>query len=173
MEPDILKKRFISLYDKEADVIFRFCLSRVSDREASLDLAQETFTKFWNTLIGGQEIKNDRALLFAIARNLVIDRYRKKKSVSLDALLEDEESVGYVGKLLGGPGRNEIEMTKEAEYMIEKINEIDEIYREVVYMRFAEDLKPKEIANLLGISQNVASVRINRGLAQLKKIMGY
>ncbi len=60
----------------------------------------------------------------------------------------------------------------EARHLIGKINEIDPIYQHAVYLRFVEDLKPKEIAEILGESANVVSVHINRGLKQLRAIGG-
>jgi len=61
----------------------------------------------------------------------------------------------------------------EGRYLIEKINELPPIYQQPIYLRFVEDLSPVEIREILGISTNAASVRINRGLLELRKKAGF
>jgi RNA polymerase sigma-70 factor (ECF subfamily) len=46
--------------------------------------------------------------------------------------------------------------------------ELDETYRPIVIMRFIDELSPKEIALVLGLSENVVSVRLNRGIKKLR-----
>jgi RNA polymerase sigma factor (sigma-70 family) len=51
------------------------------------------------------------------------------------------------------------------------INSLDEKYSQVLTLRFVEDLGPKDIATIIGETENNVSVRINRGLAQLRELM--
>ncbi len=163
---------FNSTYEAEADAIFRFCLVRVSDREQALDLVQETFTRLWNTLSSGKEMSNSRAFLFTVAHRLIIDWYRKKKSLSLDAMANEESGEAYDQGDEATLGVN-LEMGTEGRFLLEKINELNPSYRQAVFLRFAEGLSPPEIGDILGISANAASVRINRGIRELRKITGY
>ncbi|HLP86764.1 MAG TPA: RNA polymerase sigma factor [Candidatus Paceibacterota bacterium] len=170
-----INNTFKSIYENESDAIFRFCLVRVSDREQALDITQETFLRLWKNLFEGKEVKNGRAFVFTIANHLIIDWYRKKKSIPFNNMKdtnEDGEEVDYDPKdslttdeniLLGAEGR----------YLIEKMNELSPMYRDPIYLRFVEDLSPGEIGDILGISTNAASVRINRGLIELRKKSGY
>lgn len=170
-----MKKEFISLYNSESDALFRYLLIRTSSREVSLDLSQESFLRLWNTISSGKEISNLRAFLFTIARNLIIDWYRKKKSVSLEALGEsaDGESSDVLDRLIVEGSSQEIaELQADGRMVIEKIKELDEPYQQAVYLRFVEDMKPQEIAMILEESVNVISVRISRGLEKLRKIAG-
>ena len=174
MKEDI-NSTFEAIYKEESDVIFRFCLLRVSSREQALDITQETFLRLWKNLLEKNDILNKKAFLFTVARHLIIDWYRKKKSISLDSILSvygDEKEEGYdppderssVSDLLVGA---------EGRYLLEKINELSTSYKDPLYLRFVEDLSPGEIGEILGISMNAASVRINRGLIELRKISGY
>ena len=61
----------------------------------------------------------------------------------------------------------------EGRYLLSKINEISETNREPVYLRFVENLSPIEISGILDVSANVISVRINRGLEELRQMTGY
>ncbi len=52
------------------------------------DLVQETYMKTWNSMVKGEDIHNIRAFFYKILGNLVVDHYRKKKTLSLDRLSE-------------------------------------------------------------------------------------
>lgn len=162
---------FEAIYKKESDVIFRFCLLRVSNREQALDIVQETFLRLWKQIEGGKDILNEKALLFTIARHLIIDWYRKKKSFSLDAMALNNSGNGETGfdVLDEGTTATNLELGAEGRYLISQINKLGDAYREPVYLRYVEDLSPGEIGKILGISENAASVRVNRGLKELKK----
>ena len=88
MDQDETKAYFLQIHDSYADDIYRFCLLKVSNRELAQDLTQEVFTRFWQALREGTVMRSERALLYTVARNLVIDWYRKKKESSLDVLTE-------------------------------------------------------------------------------------
>ena len=172
MASDTLQAQFTKLYDDESDAVFRFCLLRISDRETALDIMQDTFMRFWDTFSRDEKgVQNHRAFLFTIARNRIIDWYRKKKSLSLDSLTEKAGTEGELFKDTK-PTHN-IEMTYEAKALMEKIQAIDPLYQQAVYFRFIEGLEPKEIAAIIGQSVNVVSVRIHRGIRQLRKLAGY
>jgi len=157
---------FVAIYEAKSDAIFKYCYYRTSNREVALDMMQEAFTRLWDALIGNKEIVSYQAFLFTIARNLVIDYYRKKKTLSLDALAETDENEYYLPKDLSE------KINSEARYIIDKIQELEPQYRQVVYLRYVEELKPQEIAEITGESANVISVRINRGMEKLREIVG-
>ncbi|MDO8424162.1 MAG: sigma-70 family RNA polymerase sigma factor [bacterium] len=159
---------FGEVYQKESDAIFRFCLLRTSDREVALDFTQDTFMRFWNSLAMGKDIKNHRTFLFTIARNIIIDWYRKKKPFSLETLMENAaENRGSFALI----ANDNVETTVEADFLVSKIRELPEPYGNAVYLRCVEELKPREISEILGESANVISVRISRGLEQLRALL--
>lgn len=153
---------FSECYEQYADGIFRFCLMKTSSREVALDLSQEAFTKLWDHVRGGREARHPRALLFAITRNLIIDYYRKKKTESLDAHIDagNEPAVEAAG-----------ETDAAYEEALAMIRSLDEPYREAVYLRFVEELAPRDIAEVIGEKPNVISIRITRGMKMLREKM--
>jgi RNA polymerase sigma-70 factor, ECF subfamily len=161
---------FKKIYAEQSDPIFRFCLVRVSNREQALDITQETFLRLWKTILEKKTIENSRAFLFTVAHRLVIDWYRKKKSISLESM-SDEEGQPY--DILDEKTRDNIGFGAEGRYLLEKINELSPIYKDSVYLRYVENLTPQEIGKILNISANVAGVRVNRGIEELRKITGY
>jgi RNA polymerase sigma-70 factor (ECF subfamily) len=156
---------FQKIYDEESDAIFRFCLTRVSSREQSLDITQDTFMRLWESIVQKKDITNYRAFLFTIARNLIIDWYRKKKNISLDKIMEESD-----GKFdpIDDSIINNLEIKSEGKYILNKISELGETYQTPLYLKFVDDLSIKEIAEILNISENATSVRINRGLEELR-----
>lgn len=168
-----MKEQFISTYNKLSDSVFRYCMFRVSNRDVALDITQDAFTKYWDTLSKGQDIKNDKALIFTITRNLIIDYYRKKKSVSLEALIETDNGEVEEFVLEKDDKKNEIEIETEGRFLINKIQALPKSYQQIIYLRYVEGMSPEEISKILGISVSATSVRIHRGIEELKKITGY
>lgn len=161
MDQQVAKQQFLESYDAYADGLYRFCLMKVSSPEKAEDLVQDTFTRFWQSIREGEMPDNPRAFLYTLARNRVIDWYRKKKERSLDAL--QEVGIDFVGS-----GIAEIEDAAEMSRVLEAIEGLDEPSREVLLLRFMEGWTPVEIAELNGESANAVSVRLNRALAKVR-----
>jgi len=152
---------FLKVYEDLADSVFRHCYFRLSDREKAKDIVQETFKHFWENF-GKEKIENTKAFVFKIANNLIIDSYRKKKEESLDTLMEDGFDVGsdeHEAILSSVMGR-------ELKSMLDKLSDT---YRDLIVMRYIDDLPVYEIASITGLSESAVSVRIHRGLALLRK----
>ena len=179
MKEPAAEAQFGLLYAACADAVFRYFCARTSDREVALDLTQDVFVRCWNTILSGKEIRNHRAFVFAIARNLVIDWYRKKKTLSLEALTEKSagaragSSDADLFFLIDGKEEGFLYQSAEVRFLTEKIQELDSVYQEVVYLRLVEELPPRDIAVILGLSVNVVSVRVNRGIKKLRTLTGY
>jgi len=157
-------EQFVQAYDQHADAIFRHCFFRVHDRERARDLMQETFTKTWKYMADGGAIENIRAFLYKVATRLVIDEWKKaKKESSLEDLQEKGFEPGAEDRFFG-----QLEVDTEAKSMLQKI---DPRYRDVIVMRYLEELSPKEIGLILGESENAVSVRIHRGLKQVRHFL--
>lgn len=155
---------FIKAYDDYADAIFRYCFFRIFDKEVAHDLVQETFMKTWEYLASGREVDNLRAFLYKVANNMVIDLSRKKKSLSLDEMSEK----GFDPSL---DERQTVEQKLDLDIVLQLLEKVDEKYREAVLLRYVEGLSPQEIAQISGETANNISVRIHRGLKELRFIL--
>ena len=164
MEQAEVKADFLRTYDTYADDIYRFCLLKVSNRELAQDLTQDVFMKYWMSVREGTILKNERAFLYTLARNLVIDWYRKKKESSLDVLTEQ-------GIDFGTDDHKSIERTAEMNEVLSVINQLDDDAREALHLRFVEGFTPKEIAAISGESANAVSVRINRAIKKVQALI--
>lgn len=164
-----LQKIFEKAYGENSDALFRFAYYRVSDREQAMDIVGDAFVRFWESL-SKEEVQEPRAFLFKVTRNLIIDWYRKKKSIAVpdfsEGAPEENGRENFMDMFAGDlPGA---EVLSEAQMIIEKIRTLEPIYREALYLRYVEELNPKEIAAITGESTNLISVRVNRGLKLLK-----
>lgn len=158
------KKALIAAFDELADNLFRYCYFKVSDREKAKDLVQDVFLKSWQYVVDGKEITNVKPFLYKVANNLIIDHYRRSKDVSLDSLREK----GFDRSLTG---ESEILLQAEHSRAIEMLKSLPDKYKEIIIWRIVEGLTPKEISEILGVTENVVSVRLNRALKKLREKM--
>lgn len=161
-DPEVFKE----IYNQYLDSIYRFIYFKVSNREEAEDLTSEVFLKTWQYLYGVQkEVKSLQALLYQIARNLVIDFYRQKSQVEiLDETgvlerLEDSRQQSLLGKI-----DNQAEIIN-----IERIlKQLKEEYQEVIILHYLEEMEIGEIAQVLNKSQGAVRVLLHRALKVLK-----
>ncbi len=164
------EERFLEAFEEYSDPLFRHATLRVSDRERALDLVHDTFTKVWSYVRAGHEIDNFRPFLYKVLNNLIIDEYRKRKEVSLDAILAQEGvSEGSFEELVENSAEA-IAATMDGRHAFDLLESLPDEYREVITLRFVDGLGPKEIGELIEESENVVSVRLHRALKALRVV---
>ncbi len=134
---------------------------KIRDRTLSEDLVQETFLKTWKYLVKGGKIDLMKAFLYHVLNNLIVDEYRKHKTVSLDALL----AKGYE-QPIGHPEHHFNTIDGKAAILL--IQQLPEKYQKVMHMRYIRDLSLKEISLITGQSANATAVQLHRGIEKLK-----
>lgn len=160
-----LEREFLAAYDEHADALFRHSLLRVRDREAAKDIVQEAFSRTWLYLSQGKKISYIRAFLFRVAGNLIVDGARRKRSVSLDNMMENDGFEPVDEHTVDPTQPPQLRET------MSHLKALDEIYQTAIRMRYFDNMTPKEIAAALGVSENVVSVRIHRGIERLSQLM--
>ena len=159
-------------FEAYSDELFRHCLVRLSDRERALELTQECFLKVLQYVERGKEVQDMRPFLYQTLRHLIIDEYRKHKNVSLEALAESAERE--VDDFLPPAEDNVLEAAIgrfDGARALAALWGLPEPYREAVALRYLDGFSPKEIAVLIGESENAASVRVHRGLKKLRAML--
>lgn len=169
--PEMVTKHegFAKLYGAHSDEIFRFALYKLSDREKAKDVVQDTFVRAWAHVSGeGAVLENARAFLFKIARNLIIDSYRRAKHLSIDAL---EEIIHFdISDNL--QSRDDMHNAVDMSIALEALNVLDVDDRDIIVMRYVDGLSVKEIAEVTGQRENTVSVRIHRALKDMQDHFG-
>ena len=168
------EQAFLEAFSEHADALFRHAFFRVSDRERAFDLVQDTYLKAWDYVAGGGTIRQYKSFLYRVLHNLIIDEYRKKRSSSLDELLENETIADAVEARMAEGGLRETEEALDENVLVENIRsripELPDDYATVLTLRFIDDLSTREIAEAVGVSENVVSVRVHRGVAKLRTL---
>ncbi len=167
------RKAFEEAYNRYSDELFRHSSMRLPDRDRALELTQECFLKTWEYVEKGNTVDDFRPFLYRTLRNLIIDEYRRKKSRSLESMLEGSEETD-IESLMPADESNTLEAAIdrfEGKRALQALKELPDLYREVLSLRYVESLSPKEIAEYIGESENAVSVRIHRGLKKLKSLL--
>lgn len=159
-----MEEKFLAAYNDHGDALFRYCLFKVGDRDIAKDLVQDIFTKTWVYMSDGSEIKSFKSFLYRTLNNTIVDYYRKKKSYSLETLTEEGFDQAYEEAVSG-------EDKIDSEKAMELLSRLPEDYRDVLFMKYVEDLSISEIAEVTGELENTVSVRIHRGLKKLKEVL--
>lgn len=167
------EQQFKDAFERYSDELFRHAAMRISDRERALELTQDAFTRTWDYVRRGGEVRELRPFLYRTLKNLIIDEYRKHKMQSLDSMLENSES-GAMEALLPQDETNTLEAAMErfdGKQALAALLQLPALYGEVLMLRYVEGFTPREIAEVLDESENVVSVRIHRGLKKLKELL--
>ncbi len=162
------RKIYLEAYDAYADAIYRHCFFRVFSKERAEELMQETFMKTWEYLEEGHDVENLRAFLYRVANNLIIDYVRKKKEMSLEQMAEENPSFEP-----SDSGHEDMERNVLMGEVREAMDALPEEARQLLVMRYIDDLDPKDIAKLLKITPNHVSVKLNRAMQQLKETFNH
>lgn len=161
---------FIEVYDQYASDLYRFIYFKIGRQEEAQDLTSMVFLKAWNHIQNNSltDSKTLRALVYKIARNAIIDHYRQgqAKIESLDTL-ENPIQIIDEDQNLEKDLNNNLEMERLTNYIMQ----LKEEYREIIVLKFINDLELKEISAVTGKSKGNIRVILHRALSALKKML--
>lgn len=156
---------FGRLYEFYAPVIFRFLYARLNDRLDAEDLTGEVFLRAWQSL---PQYKENGvpfiAYLFRVARNALIDFYRRSKDA--DRTRPYEEDIAGERHIPLPEPSSSAEERREIQFTLAQLRED---YRTVLSLRFFAGLSPDETAIAMGRSAGAVRVLQHRALAALRE----
>lgn len=156
------------IYDAYVKEIYRFIYLKVASREEAEDLTHEVFIKIWQYVKNNnQAIKNLRAFLYQTARHLTVDYYRKKKSIPLD----ESQLAQAADRQVAPAFEQQFDKQQKFENLEQALLKIKDQYREVLILKFTQDLSLSEIAKILNKSKGAARVLVHRALKELRKVL--
>lgn len=144
--------------------IYRYCEFNLKNRAEAQDICQEAFLKAWQAL-PRFSLKNGgswQAFLFKIARNLIIDRSRKKHETSLEFAgeIESHDSID-----------EKIDTDSEIGKLKNALSKLGEDERQIVVLHYFEEMTQEEVAKIIGIKHGALRVRTHRILKKLKDLI--
>ena len=157
---------FAPLYERHAMAIYRYCFNQTRDPDAANDLTAQVFVRAIERLHQYQPQKGAsfRSWLFAIARNIVVDHWRRQRPT------RPLENVLH-GAVAGDPGPEEIAVHRsQMDDMLDAIDRLPSRYRDIVLLRFA-DLTTSEIAAALGITEPAMKSAQTRAYRRLREML--
>lgn len=167
-DPEVLD-RLIEQYQFR---LFRYLLHLTANRERAEDFFQETWLR---VLERGHQYDGKwkfEAWLFAIARNLVLDWHRRKKPQSIDSLAGSEEDATFdVRDEHSESPLDQVLQAEQKSSVQQSLEKVPAIYREVLVLRFQEEMQLDEIAGVTGAPISTVKSRLYRGLDALKITM--
>ena len=165
-------KAFDELLNRYQSKLFNYIYFIVRSQELAEDFFQETFVKAIMTIQQGRYTANGKfgAWLTRIAHNLIIDGFRQERNEN--TVSNDETEVDLFNDADLCDDNIEMQMMNEQTLCDVRrlVDALPDNQREVVYMRFYQDLSFKEIADITGVSINTALGRMRYALLNMRRI---
>ena len=165
-------KAFDELLARYQSKLFNYIYFIVRSQEVAEDIFQETFVKAITTIQQGRYTASGKfgAWLTRIAHNMIIDGFRQERNEN--TISNDETEVDLLNDVDLCDDNIEMQMVNEQTLSDVRrlVDALPDNQREVVYMRFYQDLSFKEIAEVTGVSINTALGRMRYALLNMRRI---
>lgn len=165
-------KAFDLLLSRNQEKLFTYILFVVRDREMANDMFQETFFKVVSRLQQGKYIANGKfsAWLMRIAHNVIMDWYRQQRAQNIVDAPKENDLSNVGSTLLESSREGELVNNQVMEDVRRMMNHLPASQREVVFMRFYQQMSFKEIAEATGGSINTALGRMRYAILNLRRM---
>lgn len=163
---------FDALLNRHQQRVFNYILRIVKNRELADDIFQETFVKAITTIRQGNYVESGKfaSWITRIAHNLVIDFYRQDRANSLVST-DDEQSNLLNRKEFSEDTIEDLIIDDQIANDVRRIMQsLPENQRQVLEMRYYQDMSFKEIADTTNVSINTALGRVRYALINMRKI---
>ncbi len=163
---------FDTLLNRYQNRLYSYIHFIVKNTELAEDIFQETFVKAIMTIKQGRYTENGKfpAWLTRIAHNLIIDNYRQERNENI--ISNDNSEIDLLNDMKLSEGTIEMDIINEQIHndVRHLVKLLPDNQREVVYMRFYQDLSFKEIADTTGVSINTALGRMRYAILNLRRM---
>lgn len=160
---------FGKIYDLYARRIYRFVYFKVSSEEEAEDITADVFLKAWSFLLDekGGEVRHLSALLYSIARNRVIDFYRARGNRETLPLVEGAEEMISDDRM----DLKKVNTGIDAKMLEKRLRSLKDEYREVIVMKYLDELETTEISRILGKTHGNVRVLLHRATEALRDLV--
>jgi len=151
--------------------LYRYLLRLVRNQAEAEDLFQQTWVRVAEKIRRYDPSRNFEPWLFALARNLAIDHLRRVRPESLDEPIGNGESAETAAARIPSgqrPVTDEILQRERRSRLGQALETLPVSYREVLTLRFEEEMKLEEIAEVMGTPLSTVKTRLRRALGMMK-----
>ena len=165
------KDAFVKAYDSYIDDIYRFIYFKVGNREDAEDITSQVFLKSWDYVQNNNllEYKTIKQFFYRVARNIIIDHYRDKSDKENISINNEDNKIDIVDEKIDL--NKEVDLKNDIKNLQEAMRELKNEYREVLLLRYINELSVKEIAEILEKNKGNVRVLIYRAIKALKNIV--
>lgn len=163
---------FDILLERHKDRLYSYIYYIVRNADMADDLFQETFVKAIVTIRNGRYTETGKfsAWLTRIAHNLIIDQFRTERNENTVSEEETDSSLFDSATLADNCLETQMVNEQTLEDVRHLMDRLPENQREVVFMRFYQDLSFKEISEITGVSINTALGRMRYAILNMRKM---
>ena len=163
------QRAFRHLLDIHWNELYGFMIRRTENENDAEDLCLQAFSKAFDKI----ETYNDKftfsTWLTSIAKNLHVDLIRKEKTLLYESTDVNEVGREVIDETLGP--EDQLIRSQNLDKLLQQIRSLKPIYRDVIQLRFFQELSHKEIATQLGLSLSNVKVRLLRAKKLLSEII--
>jgi RNA polymerase sigma-70 factor (ECF subfamily) len=162
------ENNFIRIYDKYIDEVYGFLFTRTGmNSKVAEELTQDTFTAVYISLSKFRGVCSERTWVYKIAQNRLMDYYRKMYRENSFVLVDDTEAAD-----IDDPKQNVqdyIEKQYDSAQVTECLRRIPDHYRVLLIMKYIEDKRVKEIAEITGKTPKAVESMMTRAKEAFQK----
>lgn len=152
---------FTRYYEEHKKTIFNYILYRTGfDRDVAEDLTSEIFLKAYRAFDSYDRKRSFKTWVFAIAHNHLVNYYAAKKNV-----LPLEEAIEVVKEV---PATENLDEKMLVSKILHLVSKLPEAQRELVTLRYVNDLSHEEIARIVGKEEGAVRTALSRAIATLR-----
>ncbi len=144
------KKSVNLVFEQYYDKVYGFCYRHVTHKETAEDLTQEVFLRVLKHIEDYRHYGKFENYLYVIAGNLCRDFYKKNKNLPLCEMELPVEETGFI-------------QSEQALVVKEALDRLPELEREIIYLRFYQDRKIKDIAKIRNLKLSTTKYHLKRG----------
>ncbi len=150
------------LFNRYSKKVYRFIYFRVREQETIDDIVNNVFLQLWEVCQSGVRIDNIKAYIYRAARNQVIDHYRMRKDhLGIEEAHEFADDIDV---------HQDMVKDDDVKNLLKNLDKLKIEYKEVLQLRYVDDMDIEEISLILEKSIGSVKVTIHRAIQKLKEI---
>jgi RNA polymerase sigma-70 factor (ECF subfamily) len=165
---------FAALVDRHVSMVYKFVYRYVQNSDNANDVTQEVFIKVWKNIKKFDREKNFKTWVLTIAKNTALDLIKKKKAIVFSKIEQGDMDIDT----FLAPYTDNVELPEQTlnkKYVKAELDRvlqgISQAYRDVLLLRYTENLKFREISDVLGEPIDTVKSKHRRALILLKKLL--
>lgn len=150
--------------------LYRYLLRIVCDSGAAEDLFQQTWLRVLQRIQKYDPQRSFEGWLFSVAHNIAIDYVRRRRPQSLEALTASGAMQSDLARSADTGALDQLLSRERADRMLELVASLPVLFREIITLRFEEEMKLEEIAATLALPIGTVKTRLHRAMKALRQL---